>query len=260
VPAFAYSSASGTLDTGLATTPTVVSNNDGTGSESVNGTDLLAYVRNPTTPQAPFNANISLNLSVTDPSEVGVAGNGTINTTTPAAFNGTGSGIAFDSGNAFRYGRLRLSNAFGSELLDLPIPAEAQYWNGTVFVTNTADSCTVITATNIAMGNYLSNLSACETAIAISGRLSAGKSNLKLVKPGAGNHGSVDLTVNLGTGASGQTCVAPLPATQQATVAANLSYLQGKWTGTSYNQNPRARATFGVYKNANEFIYMREMY
>jgi len=260
VPAFAYSSASGILDTGLATTPTVVSNNDGTGNESVNGTDLLAYVRNPTTPQAPFNANISLNLSVTDPSEAGVAGNGTINTTTPAIFNGTGSGIAFDSGNAFRYGRLRLSNAFGSELLDLPIPAEAQYWNGTVFITNTADNCTVITATNIAMGNYLSNLSACETAISISGRLSAGKSNLKLVKPGAGNNGSVDLTVNLGTTATGQTCVAPLPATQQAAVAANQTYLQGKWAGTSYNQNPHARATFGVYKNANEFIYMREMY
>lgn len=260
VPVFAYSSASGTLDTGLATTPTVVSNNDGTGSESVNGTDLLAYVRNLTTPQAPFNASISLNLSVTDPSETGVAGNGTINTTTPAAFNGTGSGIAFDSGNAFRYGRLRLSNAFGSELLDLPIPAEAQYWNGTVFITNTADNCTVITATNIAMGNYLPNLSACETAIAISGRLSAGKSNLKLVKPGVGNNGSADLTVNLGASASGQTCVVPLPAAQQAAVAANLSYLQGKWTGTSYNQNPHARATFGVYKNANEFIYMREMY
>ncbi len=161
---------------------------------------------------------------------------------------------------AVRFGRLKLNNAFGSELLDLPIPAEAQYWNGTVFVTNTADNCTVISATNIAMGNYLPNLSACETAISISGRLSAGKSNLKLVKPGAGNNGSVDLTVNLGITATGQTCVAPLPATQQAAVAANQSYLQGKWTGTSYNQNPHARATFGVYKNANEFIYMREMY
>lgn len=260
VPAFTYSSTSGTLDTGLATTPAVASNNDGTGSENINGTDLLAYARNPTVPQAPFNANISLNLSVADPSEAGATGNGTINTTTPAVFNGTGGGIAFDSGNAFRYGRLRLSNAFGSESLDLPIPAEAQYWNGTVFVANTADNCTAIAATNIAMGNYLSNLSACETAIAISGRLTAGKSNLKLVKPGAGNNGSVDLTVNLGTTVTGQTCVAPLPATRQATMAANQSYLQGKWTGTSYNQNPHARATFGVYKNANEFIYMREMY
>lgn len=260
-PAYAYSSPSGILDTGLVTLPTITSNNNGTGSENVNGTDLLAYVRSLTTPQAPFNANISLNLSVTDASEAGVTGNGTINTTTPAIFNGTGSGIAFDSGNLFRYGRLRLSNAFGSELLDLPIPAEAQYWNGTVFVTNAADNCTIITATNIAMSNYLTNLSACETAVSVSGRLSGGKSsNLKLVKPGAGNNGSVDLTVNLGASATGQTCVAPLPTSQQAVTAANQSYLQGKWSGTNYNQNPHGRATFGIYKNANDFIYMREMY
>ena len=259
-PTYAYSSPSGTLDIGLTTLPTIASNSNGTGSENVSGTDLLAYVRNLTTPQAPFNASIALNVSATDASEAGVTGNGTINTTAPALFNGAGSGIAFDSGNAFRYGRLRLSNAFGSELLDLPIPAEAQYWNGTVFVTNTADNCTTLTATNIAMGNYLTNLSACKTAISISARLSAGKSNLKLVKPGAGNNGSVDLTVNLGTTAIGQTCVAPLPTTQQAATAASQSYLQGKWMGTSYNQNPYARATFGVYKNANEFIYMREMY
>ena len=259
--AYAYSSPSGTLDTGLVTLPTITSNNNGTGSENVNGTDLLAYVRSLTTPQAPFNANISLNLSASDASEAGVAGNGTINTTTPAIFNGTGSGIAFDSGNLFRYGKLRLSNAFGSELLDLPIPAEAQYWNGTVFVTNAADNCTIITASNIAMGNYLTNLSACKTAISVSGRLNGGKSsNLKLVKPGAGNNGSVDLTVNLGASATGQTCVAPLPTTQQAVTAANQSYLQGKWSGTNYNQNPHGRATFGVYKNANDFIYMREMY
>ncbi len=259
-PAFAYSSVSGTLDVSLVTVPTVTPNNNGTGSENVAITDLLAYVRNLTTPQSPFNASISLNMSVSDTSEAGVAGNGTISTTTPAIFNGTGSGIAFDSGNEFRYGRFRLGNAFGSELLDLPIPAEAQYWNGTVFVTNSADNCTMITATNVTMGNYLANLSACKTAISISGRLSSGKSNLKLFKPGAGNNGSVDVTVNLGAAATGQTCVAPLPAAQQAATAANQLYLQGKWTGTSYNQNPRVRATFGVYKNANELIYMRELY
>jgi MSHA biogenesis protein MshQ len=207
-------------------------------------------------PDGPFDA-LDLGIAPTDTDGVQLPLSGALNLDVD---NNGSMDHASLGRTAVRFGRLKLNNAFGSELLDLPIPAEAQYWNGTVFVTNTADNCTVISATNIAMGNYLSNLSACETAIAISGRLSAGKSNLKLVKPGAGNNGSVDLTVNLGTGASGQTCVAPLPATQQATVAANLSYLQGKWTGTSYNQNPRARATFGVYKNANEFIYMREMY
>jgi hypothetical protein len=34
--------------------------------------------------------------------------------------------------------------------------------------------------------------------------------------------------------------------------------LQGNWGSGTYTDNPRARATFGVYKNADEFIYQRE--
>ena len=261
VPAFAYSSPSGTLDTGLATTPTVVSNNDGTGSENVNGTDLLAYARNLTTPQAPFNANISLNLSVADPSEAGVTGNGTINTTTPAVFNGTGSGIAFDSGNAFRYGRLRLSNAFGSETLGLPIPLEAQYWNGTFFVTNGSDNCTLLNAGNIALGNYAKGLNATNMGtshISLGGAFVNGKGSLKFTKPAPAASGSVDVAVNLGlgTGSVDQSC----PAWTTTSNGAGMAYLRGRWCGANYDRDSRARVTFGIYKNANEFIYMREMY
>ncbi|BBP04005.1 hypothetical protein TPL01_16160 [Sulfuriferula plumbiphila] len=261
VPAFAYSSPSGTLDTGLATTPTVVSNNDGTGSENVNSTDLLAYTRNPATPQAAFNANISLNLSVTDPSEAGVAGNGTINTSAPAQFNGTGSGIAFDSGNAFRYGRLKLGNAFGSEALDLPIPIEAQYWNGTVFVTNDLDSCTSLNAGNIALGNYRKGLNATNMGtshISIGGAFVNGKGSLKLTRPSPAALGSVDLAINLGSGLGSidQSC----PAWTTTSNGAGMAYLRGKWCGANYDRDPKARVTFGIYKNANDFIYMREMY
>lgn len=261
VPAFAYSSPSGTLDTGLATTPTVVSNNDGTGSENVNGTDLLAYARNLTTPQAPFNANISLNLSVADPSEAGVTGNGTINTTTPAVFNGTGSGIAFDSGNAFRYGRLKLGNAFGSETLDLPIPLEAQYWNGTFFVTNGSDNCTSLNAGNIALGNYTKGLTPTNMGashISLGGAFVNGKGSLKLTKPSSAALGSVDVAVNLGLGLASidQSC----PAWTTTSNGAGMAYLRGRWCGANYDRDSRARVTFGIYKNANEFIYMREMY
>jgi MSHA biogenesis protein MshQ len=158
-----------------------------------------------------------------------------------------------------RFGRLRLSNAHGSELLDLPVPMEAQYWNGTLFTTNTLDSCTTIALGNIALSTFQSNLAACETAVSISGMLNAGKANLKMLKPGAGNSGSVDLTVNLGSAVLGSTCLTVGGATS-ADVPANRTYLQGKWSGTGYDKNPSSRATFGVYKNANEFIYMREMY
>jgi hypothetical protein len=45
---------------------------------------------------------------------------------------------------AFRYGRLRLSNAYGS-VSPLPMPVRAQYWSGLTWVTNADDSCTTLT-------------------------------------------------------------------------------------------------------------------
>jgi len=43
-----------------------------------------------------------------------------------------------------------------------------------------------------------------------------------------------------------------------AAAGANRTYLQGNWTGGSYTVNPAARATFGVYKGAEEIIFVRE--
>lgn len=255
VPAFAYNSASGTLNTGLTTLPIVASNNDGTGSQSVNDGDLLAYVRNPTAPQTPFNADISLTLSVTDPSEAGVSGNGTINTLVPAQFNGTGSGIAFDSGNAFRYGRLKLGNAFGSEKLDLPVPIEAQYWNGVAFITNIDDSCTTLDKANVVLGNYSGGVSNIQSQFANLGKLSGGKASLKLTSPLTA--GGADLTIKLGSDSGDdQSC----PSKIGSTTGANLGYLQSQWCGSDFSRDPRARVRFGVYKNPTETIYMREMY
>ena len=239
-------------------TPSVLSNNDGTGTVSPNSADTLTFNRNLTTPQSTFTAAINLTVSVSDASESAVTGNGVITSAVAAQFNS----IAFDSGNAFRYGRMKLTNAHGSELLNLPVPLEAQYWNGTSFVTNTVDNCSALIASNISQGNYTKNLAACETASSIGSRLISGIGNLVMVKPGAGNNGSVDLSVKLSTvSATDKTCVAPLPVSQTNATSANAAWLRGKWSGSAnYDKDPIARATFGVYKNANEFIYMREIY
>ncbi|MDP3141755.1 MAG: hypothetical protein Q8M52_08785 [Methylotenera sp.] len=146
-----------------------------------------------------------------------------------------------------RSGRLSLKNAYGSELLPLPIPVEAQYWNGTSYIRNQQDSCTSIPASSIAMDNYRNNLSACETQLGYSSGTGAfvnGVSrNLRLTKPGAGNNGSVDLTLNLNS-ASGSTCTS---ATASTATAAGISW---------FGNNPVSRATFGIYKTP--IIYLRE--
>ena len=69
-------------------------------------------------------------------------------------------------------------------------------------------------------------------------------------------NGSVDVSLNLTAGSAGASCTAGMPAT----TGSGRSYLQGAWCSTSYVNDPTARATFGVYRNADQFIYQRENY
>jgi MSHA biogenesis protein MshQ len=155
-----------------------------------------------------------------------------------------------------RFGRLRLLNAHGSELLRLPVPLFVEFWNGSGFIKNRDDSCTQVPVPTSAVGGGLdfpatagNNLAAEETTATLggvtagSGTLASGEGGLWLSRPGAGNHGYVNLSLT-----------AP-------------DYLKYNWNGTDegadgnwFDDNPTARARFGVYKNANEFIYMRENY
>lgn len=151
-----------------------------------------------------------------------------------------------------RYGRLQMKNAYGSEMLALPVPLEAQYWTvGGYYVTNTDDSCTVIPPASIVMGNFQKHLAACETRLSATGggTLQAGKlpgPGLMLSAPGVGNAGSVGLQLNLTMAAYGNTCT--------STAGSPALAAQMPWFGA----NPQAQATFGIYKS--RLIYSRENY
>ncbi len=171
-----------------------------------------------------------------------------------------GAAIAQETGTTrVRSGRVRMQNAYGSELLDLPVVFRTEYlaalpndWR-----INSADSCTASTLTFAAVGTDITantcvwddpaspaSGKACVSAPAIANRKYletgvtgtdssgvagfAGNFNLWLKAPGTGHAGSIDITANV-------------PA-----------WLQGA-TG-----NPKARATFGVYKSP--LIYRRENY
>jgi MSHA biogenesis protein MshQ len=138
----------------------------------------------------------------------------------------TMSSATLASNIPFRYGRIGLKNAYGSELHNLTIPIEAQYWDGTTYRRNTLDNCTNTTTPNITLSNYKKNLSAGETTLSGGGLMNQGKSSFTLSKPGAGNSGTVDLSFSL---------------------------TNFPWMGTG---NLAARATFGLYKTP--IIYMRE--
>jgi MSHA biogenesis protein MshQ len=150
----------------------------------------------------------------------------------------------------FRYGRLSLGNAYGSELLDLPIPLQAQYWAAAgYYVTNRDDVCTAINPSSIKLAGFSQNLAACETQFSPTGlqTLVGGKLPLRMTRPGAGNNGGVGLELNIGSVAAGTTCVA---AASSPATAASLP-----WFGIV---NPAARASFGAFKTP--LIYRREVY
>jgi len=250
-------------NSGAAAAIDVTSAGNGSGTTSYAAGELLAFLRDTTTPTVPFTANIALNVTVQDSSESAVAGNGTITTTGGGAtFNGGGTGIAFDSGNEFRYGRLQLLNANGSELLPLSMGMKTQYFTtGAGFVDNAGDNCTTINVANAGLGNYQLNLNAGETTVSIANpRFLGGTNTITLSAPGSGNTGAVDMVVDLGSGTATNTC--PTTPALSAAAGANIPYLRDVWycNGGSYNRDPSARATFGVYSTNQNFIYQRENY
>jgi hypothetical protein len=128
-------------------------------------------------------------------------------------------------------GRGMVPNAYGSELLRLPINnVEVQYYNGSSWVNSSTDT-TSLAVGKVNISNCLGNLGnlvlPCITAS--SAVLANGVGMITLNAPGAGNDGSVDVALN------GGGWPAWLPST----------------TG---------RATFGIYKGNSKFIYIREQY
>lgn len=154
-----------------------------------------------------------------------------------------------------RYGRMRLGGASGSQLLALNVPVEAQYWNGTFWVTNVDDGCTTLLPANVGLGNYLVSLGAGETTASVTASpLQAGRSAIRLSAPGADNNGSVDVALNLGAGATANAC----PAFAPTATAGNKAYLRGKWCDKTATRDPAARARFGIMRSSDEAIYTRE--
>lgn len=155
-----------------------------------------------------------------------------------------------------RYGRVALGTAHGSDLADLPVPAQVQYFAGagTGFVTHTADTCSPLGAVSLADVDGSDSLavsdtciwdalgasggSACATpgaaAVQYSGSPSAGVYQVVLAAPGSGHGGSLYLDAD-----------AP-------------PYLEFDWTGGGAG-DPRAILTFGIHSRDTSVIYQREL-
>lgn len=144
-----------------------------------------------------------------------------------------------------RFGRLRLANAVGSELLPLPLPLTAQYWNGQGFVSNSADNCTTISTPTLTFFSQTADnqLAQGETTASFNATLVAGNGNLRFSAPGTGNFGFLDLSV-----------AAP------AWLKFNWDGVDQGGDGNWLDDDPRARATFGKRRGSDKVIIRREIY
>ena len=232
-------------------------------------TTAATFARAAAAPDGAYDG-LQLGVKVVDATDsVPLAGANMRATTSGACTTGANAATDCDSisigaPTKVRFGRLRLSNAYGSERLNLPIPMRAEYFNGTTFVTNTLDSCTAVVAANIGMPVYSGGVTNANMTVAnnvtAGGAFAGGIGKLTLARPNpaAARKGSVDVCVDLGAD------VPVAPPRCVATTPLAWPWLKGRWTGGGYDDDPISRATFGVYKSSigrgSEFIYLREMY
>lgn len=258
------STATGTLTTFSRTTnggAAVVSANtapafDGEGRVTVNG-DRFTWAK-PAVSEDPFTPQFSLALTAADLTD----SDGVCFDT--AALNGcdalTITGITGPAGSQQRWGRIALTSAFGPELLDLQLPMRAEFFNGTAFVANPDDVCSVVSIAPLVDANPADALLPAETCVldtsspgssgqgcSVAGPLvdrrytaippvgGGGRFVFWLRAPGAGNAGILDVTA-----------IVP-------------SFLQFNWQGSGPSA-PRARVGFGVFQGDRRAIHTREVY
>jgi MSHA biogenesis protein MshQ len=132
-------------------------------------------------------------------------------------------------------GKVKVSNAHGSETLDLPMNASIQYYDGAFWRTSLTDSVTSLT---LSLSNYQRKTGGAwtTTPTPANGTVIAGILKFILSAPTGGGTGSVDVGISLPT------------------------YLLSGSNVAGVDPNQPGRATFGVYKGSSKFIYRREDY
>lgn len=164
------------------------------------------------------------------------------------------SAVRLGSELEMRFGRLVLADAFGPETAVLPVDMRTEYWDGSNWVTNTADACTQIANTAITFPNGTIDNVANKTVTIGAGTTSAsfpysgltyvgfsnGDAGVSLSAPGAGNMGAFNVDVDL----------------------TSYPWLQYDWDQDGdYSENalPSALYTFGSYRGHDRIIYWREV-
>jgi hypothetical protein len=224
-----------------ASSVTFVDNGNGTGTYTFgSGTGFVLQRASALSLSAPVTLEMRLASTYTDQDGVSYASN-------PFTFGGTatGTGINFNGGKTFYFGRMTLINSAGSELSSLTVPFQTEYYNGTDFQVNTADNSTVFS--NPAWITLTSDPNTLVTTPSITA-----------INNGVG---AFVLSAPSPTGTTGTVTIQP----DLSSAGANLPWLQFAWPSNASNvtgqltDNPSAIATFGISEGSEQIIYENEV-
>jgi len=167
--------------------------------------------------------------------------------------NGSNDALLFGQ-SAFYFGRLRLDDAFGPETANLNVSFQTDYWTGSIWSRNTADSCTTIATSAISYPNGAINVVANRTVTVGAGSTTGNYTSL------AGS------AVNFSTGDAGHYFSAPGSGkTGSFLVDVDLTsyaWLRFDWNNDANYSNdtalPSARYTFGTYRGNDRTLFWQD--
>lgn len=155
-------------------------------------------------------------------------------TSTSCTTVGNCNALALAGNLDVRFGQLKLNNVFGPETSPLDMMVQTEYFDGTRFVVNTDDSCTVLTLANVGGENEILPASPPLTT-----NISSGLGIIQFSAAGIGNEGSVNYQYD------------------------TITYLP--WLNTennddgNYADNPFGTVTFGQFRGNDRRLYWREI-
>jgi MSHA biogenesis protein MshQ len=161
-----------------------------------------------------------------------------------------------------RSGRLRVGSRFGGLKSTLSIPVTAEYWTGKSWLLNSDDSHTVIPMAAFAFKHAVAGMKTAASAPASALALAKGASSFDL-RVTEGGPGTVNIALNLGSGAQDNACIGVVAGTGLPTTGAAIAWLRPLTVGcaTTQARDPWGRATFGIFTPENRrIIHVREVF
>ena len=175
---------------------------------------------------------------------------------------GTGTNAGITEGTTeIRSGRTRLENSYGSELVDMNVTAQVEYYTSNGFVINAADTCSTVTALLADIGTDTITLgdgtSIGQTCIWDDDGES-GTDNCALVGPVSSQFEEPPLngSFNLYLKAPGEDYTGDI-----LIGLTSPAWLKYDWDGDGLDDNdPAGTASFGLYRGDDRVIYWREVF